>query len=66
MALKAVIDPEMCDGAPTCIVKRVCPKKAVFQKGIFGGVAEVNEEKCIGCGLCIKYCPHKAVLMVEK
>ena len=66
MALKAVIDPELCDDAPTCIVKRVCPQKAVSQKGAFGGVAVVDIDKCTGCGLCVRYCPHRAVAMVDK
>lgn len=68
MAVKAFIDSNLCDGAPTCAVRRVCPQKAVSQSGggIFGGgTAKVDESKCTGCGLCVRYCPHGAVKMVE-
>jgi ferredoxin len=69
MTLKAFVDLNICDGAPTCPVKRVCPQKAVTQNGggIFGGgTAIVDESKCTGCGLCVRYCPHRAVTMVER
>lgn len=26
----------------------------------------VNEEKCIGCGQCINYCPQQAISIVNK
>lgn len=70
----AYVDPKMCDGAPTCPSKRVCPTKAISQSGakglmglLFGGgISKVDEAKCTGCGLCVKYCPHAAIKMVTK
>lgn len=69
----AVIDPNMCDGAPTCPSKRMCPAKAISQgggKGILGflggGTSKVDETKCTGCGLCVRYCPHGAIKMVNR
>ena len=61
----AVIDNSRCDKSPFCPVKRVCPVKAVTQKGsIFTSeVPVVNDELCIGCGVCEKYCPMGAVKM---
>jgi len=65
MQKKAFIDPADCDGSPFCPVKRVCPQKAVAAKGGgFGGVVEVDAEKCTGCGKCVEFCPHRAVAMV--
>ena len=29
------------------------------------GVAEVDEEKCIGCGACVKVCPQKVIHIHE-
>ncbi|MFA6583067.1 MAG: 4Fe-4S binding protein [Elusimicrobiaceae bacterium] len=61
---KAFIDPAMCDGLPTCVVKFTCPVKAVSQKyGPLGGVSSVDKDKCIDCGKCAAICPHHAVRM---
>jgi len=32
----------------------------------FRGRIKYDKEKCIGCGLCIKVCPSKAIEMKEK
>ncbi len=29
-------------------------------------IREMNEEKCIGCGLCVEYCPMKALELRDK
>ena len=64
MPKKAFINPSLCDGMPTCAVKFVCPVGAVTQKrGLFGGAASVNREKCIGCGKCAAVCPRHAVIV---
>ncbi|MBS7525657.1 4Fe-4S binding protein [Fusibacter paucivorans] len=59
----AVIDANRCDRSPFCPVKRVCPVNAV--KANMYGVPEVNQSECIGCGKCLRYCPMRAVTMVE-
>lgn len=64
MAKKAFITADMCDGSPMCPAKRVCPQKAITQKGgLFfgGGISNVNEDKCTGCGICLRYCPMGAI-----
>jgi len=72
MKKKAYIDPAKCDQSPMCPVKRVCPAKAVTQekKGgvlgfLSGGLATVDNNKCTGCGICLQYCPRKAVSLKE-
>lgn len=30
-----------------------------------GAIAEVDEDLCVGCGICIKICPYKAISMNE-
>lgn len=45
-----------CDD-PACA--SVCPQKAIYRDG--EGLVQVDEEKCIGCGLCSKACPYGAI-----
>lgn len=64
MSKKAVVHAGKCDRSPFCPVKRVCPAGAVMQarKGFFKAEAPVVvDEKCTGCGLCVKVCPMGAV-----
>jgi len=30
-----------------------------------GVIANVNEDKCIGCGRCVEICPYRAIQMIE-
>lgn len=64
---KARIKTELCDGNPWCPSMRSCPAGAITVKesrgfAIFKKVTlQVEEDKCTGCGKCVKYCAHKAV-----
>lgn len=61
----AFIDPNTCDNSPMCPAMRACPAKAIQRegKGMFGlgGKQTVDRAKCTGCGLCVRYCPHRAI-----
>jgi len=48
-----------CERAP-CI--DACPQSALERDSNIHAVI-VNEEKCIGCGLCVKACPAEAVFI---
>ena len=42
----------------------VCPLGAIsIWKGV---IAQVNGEKCVGCGKCAKECPASAILVTER
>lgn len=69
---KAVLNVSRCDNSPFCPVMKVCPAKAFSRTGgkggfwaIFGGGGTVTFDpaKCTGCGVCVQYCPHRAVIM---
>jgi protein NrfC len=40
---------------PKCV--EVCPKKAITVDAAHGNVRQVDEKKCIGCGMCVQACP---------
>lgn len=73
---KAVINQQQCDKSPFCPVKKVCPVNAVIplgkdekpKKNIFGfslpSGYKIDEEKCTGCGLCVRSCPQGAIKLV--
>ena len=66
---KAYVDPQKCDSSPMCPARRSCPENAItqeklglFKLGLFKrGVAVVDSEKCVACGVCISKCPHGAI-----
>jgi len=42
-----------------CPAVRVCPVKAISQKGF--GLPVVDAEKCIDCNKCVRFCPMGAL-----
>lgn len=63
----AIIDQDRCK--PTKCnneCQKRCPVEKVGKTCIeIEKVAKVSEESCIGCGLCVKVCPFKAVQIVN-
>ena len=41
-----------------CPSVKVCPVSAIIQKGF--AAPDIDAEKCIDCGKCIKFCPMGA------
>jgi Fe-S-cluster-containing hydrogenase component 2 len=58
MSLK--ISASRCPQNHRCPIVNVCPVGAISQNGY--GLPVIDEEKCIDCGKCIKFCPMKAVV----
>lgn len=46
-----------CLGGGSCT--EVCRLQAIHMN--YRGVAEVDPEKCVGCGLCVKVCPRNLI-----
>ncbi len=59
------IDPVSCDRSPACPARRICPNGAIVP--VSGGARPgdsgyiVVEERCTGCGICMRACPRGAV-----
>jgi len=53
------IDKNRCPQNHRCPSIKVCPVGAISQEGF--GLPVVNQELCIECGKCIKFCPMRAI-----
>jgi len=56
-----VVKKERCPQNHPCPSVRVCPVDALTQKG--HNAPEVDMDKCIKCGKCVKFCPMKALVL---
>jgi len=63
--VKLTINARRCPQNHRCPAISVCPKQAITQKSIFS-LPAVDEEKCIACGKCVRYCPMGAIEMKEE
>jgi Fe-S-cluster-containing hydrogenase component 2 len=53
------VNPRRCPQNHPCPAIRVCPTNALSQRGY--GLPQVDMEKCIRCGKCVRYCPMGAL-----
>lgn len=62
---KAVFKETKCDKSPFCPVTKACPTGAVsrIKLGFLKIDVAYDAAKCIGCGQCVKACPHAAFSM---
>ena len=49
-----VIDPLLCPQNHRCPMIPICPAGAISQKG--NALPEIDPEKCIECGKCVRHC----------
>ncbi|HBL84335.1 MAG: 4Fe-4S ferredoxin [Clostridiales bacterium GWF2_38_85] len=59
--MKLQVIKSHCPQNHPCPSIRVCPTNALKQTGYAAPV--VDEEKCIKCGKCVKYCPMRALVL---
>ena len=57
---KAVVNLSICRGCLQCIP--ACPQGAIRE--VWGRVW-IDEDKCIGCGICTGFCPFLAIRIVS-
>ena len=58
---KLVVKVDRCPQNHPCPSVRVCPVNALSQKGF--QAPEVDQEKCIQCGKCVRFCPKRALVL---
>lgn len=56
-----VVHKARCPQNHACPSVRVCPVGALTQSGYRAPVAD--QEKCIHCGKCVKFCPMRALAL---
>lgn len=54
-----LVDTNRCPQNHPCPSVRICPAGALIQKKFNAPV--VDEEKCINCKKCVRYCPMGAI-----
>ena len=57
--MKIDVIAERCPQNHSCPSVNVCPFGALTQEGFNAPI--VNEEKCTGCGKCVRFCPRGAL-----
>ncbi len=55
---KIIANKEKCPQDHPCPLIGVCPVGAISQRGF--NAPEIDQEKCITCGLCVKNCAYGA------
>jgi len=53
------VDKNKCPQNHPCPAIKVCPVGALSQEG--NNAPEVDEEKCLDCGVCSNFCPKGAL-----
>lgn len=55
-------EPEKCDN----LCARLCPRNKLNEECItIEGKAKINEDLCVGCGICSNRCPFEAIKIVN-
>lgn len=53
------VNKNRCPQNHPCPSVKVCPVDALSQNGFDAPI--INQDKCIKCGKCVKFCPMKAI-----
>ncbi len=57
--LTVTVDSGRCPQNHRCPAIGVCPTGAIVQQGY--GLPAVDQDKCIGCRKCVRFCPMGAL-----
>jgi len=59
VVMKMKINPARCPQNHRCPAMRICPRDAISQKDNYS-LPVIDDERCIVCGKCIRFCPMGA------
>lgn len=59
--MSLLVKKSRCPQNHPCPSVRVCPVGALAQKGY--DAPTVDEDKCVKCGKCVRFCPMKAIVL---
>ena len=62
--MSAILNWKICDHASACDVRKVCPTQALNYNENTKRI-EIDNEKCISCGLCERTCPIGAIAVAR-
>ena len=62
--MKITVNPQKCPQNHRCPMIPICPAGAISQKG--NALPEIDPEKCIECGKCVRHCGRQAVHKAER
>ncbi|ADQ41266.1 4Fe-4S ferredoxin iron-sulfur binding domain protein [Caldicellulosiruptor acetigenus I77R1B] len=65
---KAILDKNKCDSSPFCPASRSCKVGAIKRnvKEFFNVEIDIDQDICTGCGVCVRFCPRRAIKIAEK
>ena len=55
-----IVNQSRCPQNHRCPSIAVCPMQAITQKDPYS-LPVIDQEKCIECGKCIRFCPRRAI-----
>lgn len=58
------VNASVCPQSHACPAVSVCPFDALSQRG--NKAPTVNQNKCVKCGKCVRYCAYRAIQLVPK
>lgn len=62
--MKMQVIKHRCPQNHPCPSVRVCPVDALSQQGF--SAPDVDQDKCIECGKCVRFCPMGALSLQEE